>query len=304
MYYVKDIGVQMREKIEYFIVKSFLALAKVMPISMLYACIKAITLIFYHLDSRRRTVTINNLISAFPDKSTQEILILSKEVYMELSKTITEILIMVTDKLDIDDMVNNIEEATATLDNIIKRNKKGVIVVTAHFSNWELAAHFLAKHGLPMLAIGRQGNNKLIDRNITVPFRNKYGNHATTKDHAMIAMVKTLKKGNTVGLLIDQKSGKLNSTKVDFFGSLAETTLSVAILKSKLNPEVIPIFIAREANGKYKIIINNPIDYMAEEIEEKEEKLTAMTAKYSDAIEEVIRQYPAQWFWMHNRWRR
>jgi KDO2-lipid IV(A) lauroyltransferase len=155
-----------------------------------------------------------------------------------------------------------------------------------------------------MLAIGRKGNNQLIDRNITVPFRNKYGNKATSKGNAMIAMAKRLKSGEAVGLLIDQKSGDQNSAKVDFFGMPAETTLSVAMLKLKFDPTVVPIFIAREADGRYRMIIDEPVDYTAEEIESREKKMEAMTAKYTQAIERVVREYPSQWFWMHNRWRR
>ena len=154
-----------------------------------------------------------------------------------------------------------------------------------------------------MLAIGREGNNKLIDQNITVPFRNKYGNRATSKDNAMLAMVKTLKKGDAVGLLIDQKAGRLNSVNADFFGIPAETTVSVAMLKLKFNPIVVPIFIARQSDGLYEMIINDPIDYIAEEIEDDQLKIEAMTLKYNASIEEVVRKYPSQWFWMHNRWR-
>ncbi len=126
---------------------------------------------------------------------------------------------------------------------------------------------------------------------------------ATSKDNAMLAMAKRLKKGNVVGLLIDQKSGLSNGSKVDFFGMPAETTLSVAMLKLKFNPIIVPIFIARQSDGLYEMIINDPIDYVAEEIDDKEKKLEAMTLKYNQAIEEIIRQYPSQWFWMHNRWR-
>jgi len=178
-----------------------------------------------------------------------------------------------------------------------------VVLMTAHFSNWELLAHFLARHGLPMLVVGREGNNELIDQNITIPFRNKYGNRATTKDKAMLSMSKALKKGGTVGLLIDQKTGDQNSVKVDFFNKPADTTISVAMLKLKFNPLVIPVFIARQVDGQYKVIMNDPVDYQADEIEDQEKKLEAMTLKYNQAMEAVIREYPAQWFWMHNRWR-
>ena len=293
----------MREKIEYAFVKLFLWLAKIAPKSFIYATMKSLTLLVYHLDKKRRNLTITNLTMAFPEKTSEEIAVLSKEVYTELSKTISEILLMFTGQFDIDKAIKNVDEAKEKLQDIAQNSPNGVIVMTAHFSNWELAAHFLAKNGLPMLAIGREGNNKLIDQKITIPFRNKYGNRATSKDNAMLAMAKTLKKGDAVGLLIDQKAGQLNSVKVDFFGTIAETTLSVAMLKLKFNPLVVPIFIARQSDGMYEMIINTPIDYVADEIEDKEKKLEAMTLKYNQAIEDVIRKYPAQWFWMHNRWR-
>jgi len=293
----------MKEKIEYAFVKLFLWLAKVTPKSFIYASMKSLTLLVYHLAKKRQLLTIKNLSNAYPEKSNEEIKRLSKEVYIELSKTISEILLMFVNRLDIDDVVSNKEAMVKKLKVLSASSPQGIIVMTAHFSNWELAAHFLAKHGLPMLAIGREGNNKSIEKNITIPFRNKYGNHATSKDNAMFSMAKVLKKGNTVGLLIDQKSGHLNSAKVDFFGIAAETTLSVAMLKLKFNPLIVPIFIVRQSDGKYELIINDPIEYIADEIEDKNKKLEAMTVKYNLAIEEIIRKYPAQWFWMHNRWR-
>jgi KDO2-lipid IV(A) lauroyltransferase len=293
----------MRERVEYILVKLFLWFAKIAPKSFIYTFFKTVAQLLYKLDNKRCTLTIRNLSNAYPKKSIDEIKVLSKEVYTELSKTVSEILLMFVDRFDIDRSIKNFKEVKEKLEYISRNTPQGVIVITAHFSNWELAAHFLAKHGLPMLAIGREGNNKLIDQNLTIPFRNKYGNKATSKDNAMLAMAKVLKQGNTVGLLIDQKSGHLNSIKVDFFGQPAETTLSVAMLKLKFNPLIVPIFIARQSDGMYELIINDPIDYVADEVEDKEKKLELMTVKYNLAIEEMIRKYPAQWFWMHNRWR-
>lgn len=293
----------MREKIEYSLVRFFLWLAKITPEPFVYRVMKALTLLVYYVDKKRRHITLTNLSMAFPKKSPEEIKALSKEVYIELSKTISEILFMFVGKFDIDNVVKNVDEIKEKIDYIKENSAHGVILTTAHFSNWELLAHFLAKHGLPMIAVGREGNNKLIDQNITIPFRNKYGNRATTKDKAMLAMAKTLKKGGTVGLLIDQKTGAQNSVQVNFFGKAADTTNSVAMMKLKFDPMVVPIFIARQSDGKYKVIVHEPIDYIAEEIEDSDKKIEAMTLKYNQAMEAVIREYPAQWFWMHNRWR-
>ena len=264
---------------------------------------KALTLVVYHLDKKRRNITVKNLSMAFPEKTFEEIKTLSKKVYTELSKTISEILLMFVGKFDIDTAIKNQDEIKNKIQNITENSPHGVILLTAHFSNWELLAHYLARHGLPMLVVGREGNNKLIDQNITIPFRNKYGNRATSKDKAMLAMSKALKKGSTVGLLIDQKTGQQNSVKVNFFDKPADTTISVAMLKLKFDPMVLPVFIARQSDGKYEVILNDPVDYIADEIEDKEKKLEAMTSKYNQAMETVIREYPEQWFWMHNRWR-
>jgi len=144
----------MREKIEYTFVKLFLWLAKIAPKSFIYIMMKSLTLLVYHLDKKRRNLTITNLTMAFPEKTSEEIAVLSKEVYSELSITITEILFMFTGQFDIDKAIKNQDEAKEKLQDIAQNSPNGVIVMTAHFSNWELAAHFLAKNGLPMLAIG------------------------------------------------------------------------------------------------------------------------------------------------------
>ena len=95
----------MREKIEYAFVKLFLWLAKIAPKSFIYAIMKSLTLLVYHLDKKRRNLTITNLTMAFPEKTSEEIAILSRKVYTELSRTISEILFMFTGKFDIENVI-------------------------------------------------------------------------------------------------------------------------------------------------------------------------------------------------------
>jgi KDO2-lipid IV(A) lauroyltransferase len=289
----------MKERIEYALVRFLLWVAKVAPKRLVYAFFKAVALLFFFVDKKRRKLTIQNLSLAYPQKSKEEIEQLAKEVYVELSKTVSEILLMFVDRFNIDDAIVNKDEAIAAIKTLKENSPKGMIAMTAHFSNWELLAHFLAKHGLPMLVIGREGNNKLIELRITTPFRRKYGNDTAYKKGSMMAMVKRLKRGGNVGILIDQKSGDQGSVKVDFFGEPAETTLSIATLKEKLDPLVVPFFIARVGEGKYRVIIKDPVECEAEE-----NRAEQMTKKYNQIMESVIRAYPSQWFWMHNRWRR
>ena len=290
----------MREKIEYFIVRFLLSIAKVLPKEVLYKLFKYLTLLVYHLDKKRRNLTITNLKMAL-DLDEEDAIRLSKEVYIELSKTITEIVLMFVDRFDIDSAIINKDEAIAKIDKLLANSPNGIIAMTAHFSNWELLAQFLARHGLKMMVVSREGNNKFIECNITTPLRRKYGNDTVYKHKAMMAMFKTLKKGGNVGILIDQKAGRSNSVMVDFFGYKASTTTAVAMLKQKFDSLVVPFFVARELDGRYNLIIQDAIESNCQENSIK--CLEEMTQSYNDAMQEVISRYPSQWFWMHNRWR-
>lgn len=251
---------------------------------------------FFKFEKRRSTLTLKNLALAFPEKSPQERYELAKKSYESLSITLAEIIMMLNEKIDFEKKITNKEDVLAKLNKLTKDKKNGVIFVTAHFSNWELLAQFLPKNGYPMTAIGRRGNNHLIEENFTTPFREKFGNTNVYKENAILKLVKTLKSGGYTGLLIDQKSGGPTSIKSQFFRHTADTTSSVATLKLKFNPIIIPMFIARELDGSYTLILKECEDKQNSSIE-------SLTQKYNDILEEVIRAYPEQWFWMHNRWR-
>ncbi len=287
---------------EYYAVKALIGVLSIMPRSLVYGTMKGITLLFYHLGKRRREITSDNLRHAFPEIDNDRLENLTREVYIELSITVSDILLMLTGRLEMDDMVENYEEALVKLEALKTEYHQGIIFMGAHFSNWELPPLFASKHGFPMTVIGRKGDNLLIDQKIVIPFRAKYGNQTAYKKKAGISMMRTLKKGGTVGLLIDQKVNKENGFLVPFFGREAFTTHAVAMMKRKSNPAIIPISMPRIAKGKYRLEIDEAIEYQADEIKDENEKLLKMTERYNQALEKIIRAHPTQWFWVHDRW--
>jgi len=290
------------QRLEYIVVRTLLLKVRYFPKSWIYGFFGAVAYLFYHLSKRRRNITISNLQHAFGEMQRDEIVELSKDVYRELSKTLTDILFLVSGRVDIDDMVINKDEAITKLKDLKANYHNGFIFMGAHFSNWELPPLFASKYGFPMVVIGREGDNRLIDHNIVIPFRSRYGNRAVYKKRAGIAMVKELKSGGAVGALIDQKVNKSNGFLVEFFGREAFTTHSIAMTKLKLNPAIIPISMPRVSNGKYRLDIGDPIEYIADEVSTQEERLLKMTKRYNEKLEEIISEYPSQWFWMHDRW--
>jgi KDO2-lipid IV(A) lauroyltransferase len=289
---------------EYAAVKSLTAVASILPKEWIYTFMRGVSLLFYRFSAKRRRITVENLSHAFPELSEKEIERLSREVYTELSVTVTDILLMLVGRLDMDEMVENYDEALGKLEALRGVCPNGIIFMGAHFSNWELPPLFASKHGYPMTVIGRRGDNHMIDEKFVLPFRSRYGNQTVYKKKAGIAMLRTLKQHGTVGLLIDQKVNKENGFLVPFFGREAFTTHAVATLKLKADPAIIPISMPRAAKGKYRLHIGEAIEYRADGIEGEREKLLKMTERYNQTLEEIIRAYPAQWLWMHDRWNR
>jgi len=289
----------MREMIEYFFVKFLIFLASIMPKSLVYKIFKFIALLLFRLDKRRRKLTIKNLTLAFAEKNEMEIESLAKQSYIELSKTVAEIILMINRQLDINSVVTNTDEAIEILNRYKSDDAK--VYITAHFGNWELLAQFMAINGFVLTGIGRRGNNTLIEDNITTPFRQMNGNRNIYKKNAIIQMIKVIKENASLGLLIDQKAGHQNSVRTKFFGRDVMTTTSVAMLKLKYNPLLLSIFMARDDSGRYKLVIDEPIEY--ESVDNKDEDIKNITQLCNNAVEKIVKSYPSQWFWMHNRWK-
>lgn len=293
----------MREYLEYTLVKFVLFLTKLIPTKMVYFLFKKISYILFKIDKRRRLLTIKNLEYAFPKMQYHELYSIAQKAYEGVAITIAETLLMYHDSLCIDNMIVNKEEILETFHCYFNDTSTGKILITGHFSNWELLAQFLGKSGYPIKNIARIGNNKLIDEHIVQSFRGKFGNKNIPKKNAIISLVKTLKQGLRVSILFDQKPSRNNSIETLFFGHPVRTVDVIAQLKLKYNPLILPTFIIRLPDGKYKVVLQEPIEYTAEEESDFTVKIAKMTQRYNDTIEAIIREHPEQWFWMHDRWR-
>jgi KDO2-lipid IV(A) lauroyltransferase len=293
----------MRFFVEYTFVKSMLFLMRLLPKQAIFWLCQGLAALLFRIDARRRTITLRNLALAYPQKSEAARLALAKKVFDSFGKSVAEIILMLQKRIELDEMVEDYDMSVQKMHACFPDKNRGTLFLTAHFGNWELLAHFFAKHGYPTLIIGRRGNNQLIEDNITAPFRTLYGNTLAYKDQAMGAIIRTLKRKGIAGMLIDQKAGGANSVKSTFFGHSVDTVNSTALLKLRYDPNVIALFMARQPSGKFKLIVKSNTELSLLENLSEEEKIARLTQHYNDIIEEVVREYPEQWFWMHDRWR-
>jgi KDO2-lipid IV(A) lauroyltransferase len=114
-------------------------------------------------------------------------------------------------------------------------------------------------------------------------------------------MLRTLREGRSVGVLLDQNVTASEGVFVDFFGRPSCTNKGMALIAARTNAPVIPMFTHRIAPGKNEIIYMDEIPLA--DTGDKEADMVANTQNYTRAIEDFIRKYPDQWFWMHRRWK-
>lgn len=179
----------------------------------------------------------------------------------------------------------------------IKNNKTGSIIFSGHLSNWEMGLRALKDSDLKLSVVFRESNNQYIEPKYTANLRKQMGiNMIAKQDNAGIKIVRALKNGENVIILVDQRDSQ-NGLPLKFFNKTAFTTRTVYSLAKKLN---IPVY------GMRVIRLKNFVkfDLKIEKIELEDNTTEEYYLQHiNDILERWIRENINQWFWVHNRWR-
>jgi KDO2-lipid IV(A) lauroyltransferase len=131
--------------------------------------------------------------------------------------------------------------------------------------------------------------------------RTRFGTSIIYKKGALPDMRKALRRGEIVGLLVDQSKRK-EGVDVNFFGHRVPATPAAAFLSIRCKSPILPIFCIREASGQLTIYVEQPIKIRWSG--DLRSDVQANTQLITDAVEGMIRKYPEQWFWVHKRWKK
>jgi len=275
-----------------------LKLIKSIPLSLRKFITLTLAGAFYHLSRKHRLIAIHNLERSFPEKPIEEITKIARNSYDSFATVVAEfadILSFNKDNLSrwitIEGLANYTEAC---------KEGKGVLLFGAHFGNWEIGNAALAITTAPFVFIYRILDSAFLENNIT-RVRSSYGNISLSKENAMRPMIRLLKKGATINLLIDQNVAWYGGVFVNFFGRTACTTSGLALLALHTNAPVLPAFTRREPSGKYILEIGKPVEIIHSNDHNNDVLLN--TQNFTKIIEDKIRKYPEQWFWVHQRWK-
>ncbi len=177
---------------------------------------------------------------------------------------------------------------------------RGVIMLTAHFGNYELLGYTIARLGLPLTAVMRPLDNPLVNEFI-VSSRRAGGVTLLDKKGATEEADETLATGGTLCFIADQDAGR-KGVFADFFGRPASWYKSIALLAMRHNVPVVVGYAARERPGfRYGIVVERIIQ--PEEWSDRDDPLRWITRTFAGALEAGIRRHPEQYLWVHRRWK-
>lgn len=174
----------------------------------------------------------------------------------------------------------------------------GVVMVAGHFGNWEVAAAGLACRGYPVDVIVRRQSNPLFNRMI-LKIRNRLGVGLIDIERAHRDALRSLRAGHVVAFGADQNAGR-NGVFVPYFGRRASTHRGAAVMALRTGAPVLLGMPLRGADGRYDMRIR-PIEVARDG--SQEEVVERITAAFTRALEEAVREEPAQYLWQHRRWR-
>lgn len=176
---------------------------------------------------------------------------------------------------------------------------KGVIFLTCHLGAFDLQVSNMALRGLNPNIIGTPLKDERLNE-LLWNYRNMHGAIAIARGRETFRLIKVLKSGGSVALLIDQDT-KVKSRFVNFFGRPAATPVGATVLAMKTGAAIVPTYVHLGSDWKQHMHILPEIPMTLTGDEEAD--MISNTQVLTRFIEDVIRKHPEQWVWMHQRWK-
>ena len=290
--------------IEFSAVYTLISAVRITPMSCIRVISSVLGALFFDLSPKRRRIATGNITAAFgDDKTTAEIRKIASDSFRSFFLTFLEI-IKFQHLFDSDDAAHRIKNTADDLEALFQKAKaihdesKGCIFVTPHLGNWEVLPRVSRLVGIPLVVIARPLDNEYLN-DLLLKKRAASGQIIMPKRNSFFALQETLKKGKSIGLLPDQSTMK--GIMVDFFGRKATATPVPALLAISHRRPIVVVACCRKDGGRFEGFVSDPIwpkDYESEKAE-----IFRLTQEMNRNMEFIIRKYPGQYLWMHNRWK-
>ena len=288
----------MKNIIEYIIFLLFSELFQVLGIKIARKCSFIIALIFYYIIPIRKNTVLENLKNAFPEYDSKKIKKVAFGSYKSFAIALTEILCL--PKMNDSDIKRQVEYEDMNLIREKYEENKGVILLSAHFGNWEyIALSAAVQLDIPFTVIVKSQRNPYVT-NWMNNVRTKWNNKIVSLGISIRQVYETLKDKQVIAMVADQR-GPVESVKVNFFGRSVSVHTGPAILALKTGAPILYGIAVRQDDYVYKAKI---VEISTKDLSGSlEEKIREVSQRHMSHLEAYIRRFPDQWLWMHKRWK-
>lgn len=290
--------------LEYWAVYLVILFARLIPMGLLRVISSLLGRLLYILVKKRRNIALENLRHVFArEKTERQIRETALQSFTSFFLTFLEIM-KFRHLFAGDDAMDRVRAITEGVDALFQKAKNihdkagGCIFVTPHIGNWELLPHVSAMVGIPLVVVARPTDNEYLEK-LIYQNRASSGQIIIPKKNAFLVLQKTLNSGKSIGMLPDQSTAR--GIVVDFLGRKATATPVPAILAITHKRPIIVVACCRKDKNHFEGFVSDPI-WPGEYKSEKEEILR-LTKEINLNMESIIRKYPGQYLWMHNRWK-
>jgi KDO2-lipid IV(A) lauroyltransferase len=255
----------------------------------------------YRILGGTRRLALRHLALAFPEKPEAEREEITRRMFMHLGCSAMEITSIASYQ---ERLTAYIRERDPEVLRAAVGKGKGVVFVTGHLGNWELMARLVAKVGAPVSAVAKRGGDQRLMKLIE-DWRDDGGVTTLWREDPSTAraLLKVFKEGRVLGLLVDQDT-KVQGIWVPFFGRPAYTPRAPADLALRTGA---PLLVGtshrpteRPGDGLIFEVTEVPYDPAPAD---REAEVWRVTAACQAVMEDAIRRHPADWVWMHERWK-
>jgi len=285
--------------LEYGATRSLIAILGLLPPSVAMALGQQIGNLAFVLAGNLRKTGQRNLELAFPEKDEKERTEILRGCFRNLGRALGVFSQMSTKSAET--LRKLLRPQGLEHIELAKSDGKGLILYTAHLGAWELTSFGLSLLGYPFSFLVRRVDNPEVEEFIDRT-RMRFGNQTMDKVSAARSMVKVLRSGEVLGLLLDLNTLDDEGIFVDFFGVPASTNFVVAKLALRTGSPIIPLFAPWDADSKKFLLKAHP-PLLGESTGDEEADIRRLTEKLTLVIENEIRRYPDQWLWIHKRWK-
>lgn len=183
--------------------------------------------------------------------------------------------------------------------NSTERDGRGAVIATCHSDNWELMGAAFAQNGIPLVGVAKKQRSAGADKFIN-EYRMLIGMHITYRN-GVREMYKMLDEGHFIGLIMDQDVGRTDGVVVKFFNQATNFVTGAASMSRFRKIPIFPAFMRKNSDETHTLEIFPPLK--VEKTSDKHFDIAQMTQQLATLIEQHVREYPDEWFWLHDRWK-